>query len=157
MNWGLIISVLTALGLFEILKKIFNFSVENNLIKRNLEIREIANRVLEWSSWLKFRNFEQPLPLEISNQLYIDIFKIQDIDKKLSEDIMRLINFPQMNAFLYKNLDKQPGNMDIIHENCKLCHDMTDKLNKKCNKLRYQPILEIQLIINKLKSIKSKK
>jgi hypothetical protein len=137
MNWNLVISILTALGIFEIIKKLLSFSFENNLIKRNLEIREIAERVLTWSSWLKLRNFEQSLPPAVANQLYLDIFKIEDIDKELSGDIMRLINYPQMNVFLHESLDKQPQNMDIIRDNCEKCHNMTDKLNKKCNKLRY--------------------
>ena len=137
MNWSLISNIITALGLFEI-------------IKRNLEVRGIAERVLTWSSWLKLRNFERPLPPAIANQLYLDIFKIEDVDKELSQDIMRLINYPQMNSFLHKSLDKQPQNMDIIQDNCEKCHDMTDKLNKKCNKLRYQPIIDIKKIVKSL-------
>lgn len=59
---------------------------------------------------------------------------------------MRLINYPQMNSFLHESLDKQPQNLDIIRDNCEKCHDMTDKLNKKCNKLRYRPILDLTKI-----------
>lgn len=156
MDWNLVITIITALGIFEVIKKIFNFVLENNIIKRNLEIREIAERVLEWSSWLKLRNFEGPLPLEITNKLYIDVFKIESFDKHLSQDIMRLINFPQMNSFLYKNVKKQPENMKLIRDNCERLHDMTNKMNKKCNKLRYLPIVDIQKILKQLKLSYSK-
>jgi hypothetical protein len=75
-NWTIVISVFTALGFFEIVKRLLLFWLENNFIKQNVEIREIAERALAYCNDLKLRNFEAPLSKDEIRQLRLDITKI---------------------------------------------------------------------------------
>lgn len=142
MNWEIVISIITALGIFEIFKKFLFFGFEKTLIKKNLEIREIAERALKCNVWLKERNFEEPLESSVRSQLLLDICKIEEFDKDLADNLMRLINNPLMMKILYE--DKNGGErhrklISILHkETC----EVSKKLNKKLNYLRYYPIID---------------
>lgn len=137
----IIISVLIALGIFEAVKKILLFFIDNTVIKRNLEIREIATRVQDCLSWLKLSNFEQPFAVDITSQLYSDIAKMEEEDKELADNIMVLINYPRMTEFLYKNGGEK--NRELITDYHNELTTLAPKLNKKLNKLRYKPLLKI--------------
>lgn len=149
----LVISVLTALGAFEVVKGVVGFVLENNFFRRNLEIREIAGRVLKWSSWLKLEDFEQTLPPKVANQLYVDIFKIEGVDKRLSGDIMRLIKLPRLIESLRETSGNDLENLELIRVHKEMLHNMTDGLNKKCNELRYKPIINWKDILKKIKHL----
>lgn len=142
MNWGLIFSIITALGIFEFVKKIVNFGLENNFLRKNLEIREIADRALKYSVWLKERNFEEPLSSDARSQLNLDICKIEEFDEELAENLMRLINNPLMMGFLYKDKNGGERHRQLINMLHKELSDKNRALNRKLNHLRYKPIID---------------
>lgn len=143
-DWNIVVSILTALGIFEAIRRTLLFWLDNNVIKRNLEIREIAERALVYCNDLKLRNFEEPLPIEVVRQLRLDITKIDHWDKQLGDDLMTLINYPWMIKTFHDNsLRDQSGEYQkqMIKYHTEL-HDRVDKLVKKLNRLRYKPIFE---------------
>ncbi len=142
-DWNIVVSILTALGIFEIIKKILLFSLENNLIKRNLEIREIAERALNYCNWLKLRNFEQPLGYEETAKLTLDILKVDSFDKKLGDDLMHLVNNPRMMNILYNDKDGGERNRDFINKLHKEVYEINERLTEKLNYLRYKPIIQV--------------
>ena len=144
-DWNIVVSILAALGIFEVVKRTLLFWLDNNVIKRNLEIRDIAERALVYFNNLKLRNFEEPLPVEDVRQLRLDITKIDQWDKNLGDDLMTLINYPWMIKIFHDNsLHDQSGEYQkqMIKYHTEL-HDRVDKLVKKLNRLRYKPIFEL--------------
>lgn len=144
-NWNLVASILTALGIFEFIKRLLFFWLDNNLIKRNLEIREIAERALIHCNNLKLRNFEEPLSIDDVRQLRLDITKIDQYDKKLGDALMALINDPILIKTFYQNSLHADGNeyLKLMNKYHRELHDKIDKLVPKLNQLRYKPIFEV--------------
>lgn len=143
-NWNLVISILTALGIFEAIKTIIMFMVVNNFIKKNLEIREISERALKILVELKNSQFTKPLDEETKKTLYLDVHKIMDLDQELSRDFMMMINMPVMIETLRTN-DSRSGfnqNTKVILDFQHKMLDKSDKLVPKLNKLRYKPIID---------------
>ncbi|MBI3980741.1 hypothetical protein HY345_01965 [Candidatus Microgenomates bacterium] len=158
-DWNLVYSFLTALGIFEAIKIILIYFVQNNYLKKNVEIREISDRVLTSLIWLKEKQFTQPLELDIKSKLYLDVHKIQDFDKSLSEDIMMMINVPVVIETLRSN-DEKTGyeqNAAVILGYQHTMLDRSEKLVPKLNKLRYQPIIDLSGLIIKIKKWKEKR
>ena len=146
MNWNLIFSILTALGIFEGIRIVVIYSIKNNYIKKNVEIREIADRLLKSLIWLKEKQFTEPLDFNIKGKLYLDVHKIQDFDKELSEDIMMMINVPVVIETLRLS-DKKTGynlnaNAKVILDYQMRMLDRSEKLVPKLNRLRYQPVID---------------
>lgn len=142
-DWTIVYSVVTALGLFEIVKRVLIFWFENNVIKRNLEIRAIAERALVYCNSLKLRNFEAPLSTDEIRLLNLDISKIDQWDKKLGDELMTLINYPVLIETFYKNSLYDNEYRKLMIQYHKELQDKVDKLVPVLNQLRYKPVIEI--------------
>lgn len=140
MNWELIFEIIIALGIFRIIERILFFALENNIIKRNLEIREIATRVMKSASWLKIKSFEKPLPPEIIEQLHFDLTKIEDFDAEFATDIMKLINYPLIISF-HANTTHE---WETVKKYGDELYEIINRVNKRCSKLRYKPLITKQ-------------
>lgn len=61
-------------------------------------------------------------------------------DKEMSDDMMKLINYPLIINLLYKSGGEKNREMiDVYHREL---HNITPKLNNKLNYLRYKPIIK---------------
>lgn len=151
-DWNLIFntvfSILTALGIFEAIKRILFFWLDNNLIKRNLEIRAIAERALSYCNDLKLINFQEPLSLADRRQLRLDVTKVDSWNKQLGDELMELINYPFLIKTFHENSKHDPTGeyLKLMVKYHTEIHDKVDKLVIKLNKLRYKPIIEFPYI-----------
>lgn len=150
-NWNLVTSILAALGIFKAVELVVVFSVENNLIKRNLEIRDTASRIIQWTSWLLARNFEIPLPEEAKNQLHLDSIKLLSVDGELSEDVMLLINVPVLIEFWGCNPGSDHEDLASMRKFHQMISSRSEIIIAKCNQLRYKPIVDHKKLIRQLK------
>lgn len=150
-DWGIVLSILTALGIFELIKRTLIFWLENNIFRKNLEIRDIADRALVYCNNLKLRNFEEPLSIDEVRQLRLDITKIDSMDKSLGDNLMALINDPWLIKIYHQNsLNDQSGEFIKLMTQCHTeLHNKIDRLVPKLNRLRYKPILEINMSTKK--------
>jgi len=145
-NFKFVLEVAIALGIVEIIKISIVYIFKKSVIAKNLEVRNIADNILNWSAWLKRRDFKQELPNSIADKMYIYVFKLEMFNGKLAGDLMDLLNRSHILKQL-KTIQKN-GNLvarekDIL-ENFNKLHDLTLKINRKCNKLRYKPLFRTQ-------------
>jgi len=156
MNWNLVVNIFIALGLFEVVKKIIFHYIDNNIIKRNIEIREISNRFMDYCLQLKQSEFRHELSREKYDQATIDIIKFRALDNDVASSMSWLILAPtiftaEKQIAKFQPIDEQQTT-EYINNLIKTADTMIDK----CNKYRYQPIVNVSPIKTWIKKAKNK-
>lgn len=133
MNWSLIVSILTSLGLFKVLEFMFTYLVKDTFVAENVETRIAATRLLEKIIESKTRNHEYAFDYKTIAQIYFDIELISEVDKKLSNEIKIVFDYPYLICVLMR--DKSFAK-DVMEYNRKLENAEEVSINK-LKKIRY--------------------
>jgi large-conductance mechanosensitive channel len=144
-DWNLAVTIFTAFGVFEVVKKLIFYYLDNNVIKRNIEIREIAERFMNCCVQLKESGFRQDLTKEQYDQTTRDIAKFRSFNDEVSTSMAWLIIAPtvftvEKTIKHFQPLDKQQAD---AYTNSLI--DTANTIIEKCNKYRFQPIIKLHL------------
>lgn len=147
MNLDLIISIVTALGIFEVIKRTLLYFWDNNILRHNQERREIADLALRAMAKLMRGQFMIPLPEDITLKLYEGVHIIDGEDKKMASNFMQMINAPVIIQTLLES-QKKSGYSDLhskeIHDWQMRMYDMEQELMPILRKMRYESPISIK-------------
>lgn len=96
MNWEIVVSILTSLGIFKVVDLLLTYFFKDTLIAKNIEFRKAANRLLERIVESKAGNHEYVFDNKTMGQIYFDIEVINEINEELSKDIRNVFSYPYM-------------------------------------------------------------
>ena len=148
----LILAIAGGLGLFEAGKLLILHFVRDSVIKRNLDIRAIAERFSTWTAWLKLRNFEQTLPQDVEIQLNHDALRLRKYHKLIADGMFELMRSPTHNALLYRIFKEKPDELfKELSKSAKRHNSMADTIIEMCEDLIYKPIWDYKKTIKILK------
>lgn len=138
-----IFSIVTALGLLEVVKKLINDWYENSVIRKANEIRLIASEVLDKAIELKNRDYSPPMSEEERKQFLSYAHKADEYDKRLGGAISILVNWPTIAETIKNNASRQQEGTEVWSRNMNRLRNDVDSLINTCRTLRFSPAIKI--------------
>lgn len=145
-DWNLIFNIVTALGVFEAVKRTLLYFLEDNVFKRNRERREIADLALKAMAKLLRKQFMEPLDEPTYNKIYESVHIVEGEDKKLAGDLMLMLNVPTL---IKTRLDDQNRagydlhNKEIYSDQMKM-YELSQALIPKLREMRYEFLVKFK-------------